>query len=107
MEQKIMSVKDTKAGRYGALICVVREQEALRALQNTVNGPDNNDIAKYPSDFELYELGVFNEETGKIVYTEPRFIINCGALVKNTELDALRQRVTQLTDELEELRKEV
>ena len=40
-----------------------------------MNRPDSKeDMAQHPEDFELYELGSFDDSTGKVEVIEPRLV---------------------------------
>lgn len=61
----LVSVFDKKAGSYGACYCVDNIAVACRSFQNTVKNGDN-DLNRFPEDFELCQVGEFNESTGVI-----------------------------------------
>lgn len=82
MKYPIYSYRDTKVG-FMPPQCDQTEQSAVRGFGFAVNG--NNGIMNYsPADFELYKLGEFDTETGKIDAIMPQFIVN-GASVFNEE----------------------
>lgn len=75
MLQVIVSVKDTAAQAFGRPIFVPTIGVAIRSFRDEINRPDSNeDLAKHPSDFELYELGSFDDSTGQVVVCEPRIV---------------------------------
>jgi hypothetical protein len=40
----------------------------VRSLRDEVNSKDStSDLNRHPSDFELYELGVFDDDSGKLL----------------------------------------
>jgi hypothetical protein len=75
MKQVIISVKDTAAQAFGRPIFVPAIPVALRSFRDEVNRADStDDLARHPSDFELYEIGSFDDATGIIDVIEPRLV---------------------------------
>lgn len=71
----IVSVKDTAAQAFGRPIFVPSTAVAVRSFRDEVNRKDSNeDMAKHPEDFELYELGSFDDSDGVISVNEPRLV---------------------------------
>ena len=72
------AVKDELANRFLSPVLMSNENEAKRQFKSQVN---NIQIWKdNPSDFSLYCLGSFNEETGEIWY-KPEKIIGGRSLI--------------------------
>lgn len=64
MKFTIISVRDIVANVYSTPTYHQSRGSALRAFGNEVNRADEqNQIYKYPGDFELYALGFFDDET--------------------------------------------
>jgi hypothetical protein len=76
MLQVIVSVKDTAAQVFGRPVFVPAVAVAVRSLRDEVNRKDSEqDIARYPDDFELYEIGAFDDSTGIVQVLEmPRMV---------------------------------
>ena len=76
MNQVIVSVKDTAAGAFGRPVFVPAIAVAIRSFRDEVNRKDSTeDLAKHPDDFELYELGTFDDATGIVeVLLQPRMV---------------------------------
>ena len=71
----IVAVKDTAARVFGTPFFVQATAQAVRSLRDEVNSKDStSDINRHPDDFEIYEVGVFDEDTGVITPHEPRLI---------------------------------
>lgn len=68
MIQIVCAVKDLAAGLYGRPIFVARAGAAVRSFTDEVNrsAPDNT-MSAHPSDFELYQIGTFDDERGILV----------------------------------------
>lgn len=75
MHQIIVSVKDTAAQAFGRPVFVPSAAVAIRSFRDEVNRKDStDDLAKHPSDFDLYEIGTFDDSTGIIEVAEPRLL---------------------------------
>lgn len=56
---------------------------AFRSLADVVNGAPNpgDPVVTHPEDFELYRIGLFDEQTGAIVAVEkPVLVCSCADL---------------------------
>jgi len=75
MIQIIVSVKDSAAQAFGRPIFVPSTAVAVRSFRDEINRKDSTeDMAKHPEDFELYELGSFDDSNGVISVIEPRMV---------------------------------
>ena len=75
MNLVIVSVKDSAAQAFGRPIFVPSNAVAIRSFRDEVNRKDStDDLSRHPDDFELYEVGVFDDATGIIEVTEPRLL---------------------------------
>jgi hypothetical protein len=76
MLQVIVSVKDTAAQAFGRPVFVPAIPVAVRSFRDEVNRKDSTeDLARHPDDFELYELGTFDDATGIVQVLEaPRMV---------------------------------
>jgi hypothetical protein len=67
MIQIIVSVKDRAAGAFGRPFFVPSVGLAIRSFSDEVNrSADDNQMNRHPDDFDLYELGTYDDETGII-----------------------------------------
>lgn len=72
---KVLSVKDLAAQSFGRPIFVPAIPLAVRSFTQEVNRSDpQNDMHLHPSDFELYELGDFDDTTGIFAPIAPRLV---------------------------------
>lgn len=72
----VVSVRDRAANAFGRPAFVTAAGAGIRSFQDELNraGADNV-MNQHPDDFDLFELGVFNDETGKFVlFDEPKQI---------------------------------
>lgn len=74
---KLFSIHDSKAEFYMNPMTFKNAGEANRAFETTVNQPESQ-FGLYPSDFTLVEIGVFEDETGRIIPHETPIIL-CNA----------------------------
>lgn len=70
---KVYSVYDEKALVYGLPVCFSTDGLALRSFADLVSNPNSN-VSKYPSDFKLYRIGEFNDNTGEMISCTPVFL---------------------------------
>jgi hypothetical protein len=100
--KKIYSVRDNKVDAYGVPFFVDSDVQALRELHVAVN--DNRiQLSIFPEDFDLYELGSFNEQTGKIdTLVVPKFITGAVSLKKQINMEVK----SELEDKILPARKE-
>ena len=60
---KIFTIHDVKAGIYNKPFYLINEQIAERAAIELLSDP-NTDMAKYPDDYTMCYLGVFDDSKG-------------------------------------------
>lgn len=65
MKALLFSIRDSKAKRYGPPFAKQTRGEAEREFHTIANHAESS-INKYPEDFDLWEVGVIDQETGKI-----------------------------------------
>lgn len=63
---KLFTVRDNKAGTYGQPFALANRNVALRTLSGWVRNPESF-ISQYPDDFELFEVGDFDQMSGKLI----------------------------------------
>lgn len=65
MKLHVMSVKDNAAQTFGRPFFMPSTGVALRSFTDEVNrAAEDNQLYKHPEDFDLYQLGTFDDETG-------------------------------------------
>lgn len=62
---KVFTVYDSKAEAYLQPFFMRSMGEALRGFQEVCNDPQSN-LCKYPGDFTLFEIGSYDEESGRL-----------------------------------------
>lgn len=84
----VCSVRDSALDAFMRPIFVPTAGMAVRSFQDEVKNPDSP-MAKHPEDYALFELGTFDEESGKLVnLPSPRQLVR-GSDVKES-VDARR-----------------
>lgn len=84
MIYNIYALRDQAAQAFLAPVLNTTDQAAIRDLANMVSQHDNSNIAFAPKDFDLYQIGSFDTDTGLVAAASPvRMVCNAGALVKN------------------------
>jgi len=69
----LFAIFDVKMRLFMSPYCGRNVDSALRQFSDMCNNP-NNQLARHPEDFELYEVGTFDDATGIIVVIEPRLV---------------------------------
>lgn len=71
--KKIITVRDRAIEAYGQPFFVRAIGEAIRSFVDETNRTESA-IGAHPEDYELYEIGEFDEDTGTITPNKPRLI---------------------------------
>lgn len=61
----VCCVRDSAAGVFGPAFCVVSRGVAVRGFQQEAKSPDSQ-VSKSPDDFELYLIGHYHDESGRL-----------------------------------------
>lgn len=64
MIQNIYAIKDTKLGAFTNIFIAENNAIALRQFGDVANN-QNTAINKHPDDYELWNVGTWDDETGK------------------------------------------
>lgn len=76
------AIRDIQIGLYNRPYFLVSKGQAIRSFTDECNRPsDDNPMYKHPSDYELFYLGEYDEESGLFVSMNPEFVLS-GAAVK-------------------------
>lgn len=70
MKKSMFSVYDIKAKTYCAPFIATNNAVAIRDFSHAANHPDTP-VSQYPSDYILYKIGDFNDETGELMSSLP------------------------------------
>ena len=83
MNLEYYAIKDTKVAFYNPFL-MHNEAEALRAFTSLVKDK-NSEISKAPGDYELWIVGQWDDQTGLIFSSGPKYITNGIEVNKNAE----------------------
>lgn len=86
MISQMFALYDTKAAVYNKPFPVVNKEVAIRSLSEYLaNGNKQDDVIKHPEDFILYELGAYDDGSGKLTaHNEPIHIARCSEVLLKT-----------------------
>ena len=77
MKMIVCSIKDRAADAFGRPFYVPAVGVAIRSFQDEVNRKsDDSQIYAHPDDFDLFELGVFNDDSGLFeLFEQPKLLM--------------------------------
>lgn len=73
----MIAVFDKKTGLFDPPFVVRRVGEAIREWE-TITKDTNTKFGKHPSDYDLYQVGNFDEETGLVTSQSPHLHLASG-----------------------------
>jgi len=83
MKQIICTVKDRAADAYGRPMFVPSAGVAIRSFSDEINRNNaENQLYNHPDDFDLYELGEFDDNTGLFSLHDQPKLLSLGKQVK-------------------------
>ena len=83
MKLVLCSVKDRAADAYGRPMFVPSTGVAIRSFSDEINRQDaENQLYNHPDDFDLFEFGEFDDNTGRFNLHEEPKLISLGKQVK-------------------------
>jgi hypothetical protein len=83
MKLTLCSVKDRAADAYGRPMFVPSPGVAIRSFSDEINRSDSdNQLYNHPDDFDLYEFGIFDDNTGLFELHEQPKLLTLGKQVK-------------------------
>lgn len=86
MKLTICAVKDRASDAYGRPMFVPSTGVAIRSFTDEVNRKDaDNNLYNHPDDFDLYNLGVFDDSTASFELLLPPEQLAIGKQVKINE----------------------
>lgn len=69
----VLAIRDRAADCFGQPIFVANRGGAIRSFGDEINRKvENNQMNSHPEDFDLYELGTFDDQTGTFESQTPR-----------------------------------
>ena len=86
MKLTLCTVKDRAADAFGRPMFVRSIGEAIRSFSDEVNRKaDDNQLCNHSDDFDLFELGEFDDNTGLMTLHDTPKLVSLGKQVKITE----------------------
>ncbi len=86
MKLVLCSVKDRAADAFGRPMFVPSIGVAIRSFSDEVNRQDpENQLHNHPDDFDLYELGEFDDNSGLFTLHDVPKLVSLGKQVKITK----------------------
>jgi hypothetical protein len=83
MKLVLCSVKDRAADAYARPMFVPSVGVAIRSFSDEINRSDaENQLYNHPDDFDLYEFGEFDDNTGQFNLHESPKLLSLGKQVK-------------------------
>lgn len=85
MKLTLCTVKDRAADAFGRPMFVPSTGIAIRSFSDEINRQaDDNQMYNHSDDFDLYELGEFDDNTGLFILHEQPKLLTLGKQVKTT-----------------------
>lgn len=92
MKLQIYSIYDKKGEVYHPPFYQHNDATAKRQF-NEMCKDKNQPMAHYPEDYQLFRLGVFNDDSGKIEgVNNPTFVCNATSIYSNEEKDKQEEK---------------
>lgn len=86
MKLTLCTVKDRAADAFGRPMFVRSIGEAIRSFSDEINRKaDDNQLFNHSDDFDLFELGEFDDNTGLMTLHDQPKLVSLGKQVKITE----------------------
>lgn len=83
MKMIVVSIKDRAADAFGRPFYVPSVGVAIRSFQDEVNrASEDNQMYQHPDDFDLFDLGSFDDNTGAFTLHESPVLLTLGKQVK-------------------------
>lgn len=87
MKLKVFSVYDEKACAFSSPFNMAHKGQAMRAFQDLIQDGKSM-VSKHPGDFKLYELGEFDDNSGKYVNQAQPVYICIGSEFVEVQVDS-------------------
>lgn len=82
----ICAVRDRAIDSFGQPIYVHTNAQAARMFRDEINR-EGSEMGAHPEDFDLYEIGSYNEETAKLEALSTPRLISIGKDQKKTPIE--------------------
>ncbi len=86
MKMLVCTIRDRAAEAYGRPYFLPSSGVAIRSFQDEINRQaTDNQLYQHPDDFDLHELGVFDDFDGKFTLHEVPKLLALGKQLKNRD----------------------
>lgn len=77
---RLYAIRDVKAGAYTMVFGFANDGVSVRAVKDEMMTPGSM-FEKHPGDFQLYCVGLYDQDTGAITgLDKPEFVVELAAL---------------------------
>lgn len=83
MRYKVLCIRDRAADCYSVPNFVLSIGAAIRGFADEINKKDQTPLCQHPEDFDLYELGEFDDADGLFYANSPRQVAIGKDLVRS------------------------
>lgn len=81
MKLSMFCVYDKKVCVFDPPVTFRNEEEVIRYLRRMLRGPGDSTVKSFPEDYEMYEVGSYDDSDGSIVPLSPvRFVCRLDGL---------------------------
>jgi len=78
---KVYSLLDRKVREFGQLVLARNDEEIRRIVLDSVPG-SNTVMSKHPEDFDVFCVGEFDENSGRLTVADAKLVVNVGQLLE-------------------------
>lgn len=83
MIQNVYAILDMKGQIFGPPHTIDCDANAIRSIDQMVNDPNaKTNVGLYPEDHQLYCIGSYDFDTGRVKSVEPRLVVHAISLKK-------------------------
>lgn len=91
MKTRVFAIRDEKAEAFMAPFVMPAVGLALRAFSDLVNDAGSS-VGKHPSDYQLYQIGEFDDSSGLLVASNTPVLLANGGEMRVGEATVLGMR---------------
>ena len=81
MIHQLIAVYDFKSAAYARPVAVPADGAAIRSFQDAVNDKSTA-YAKHPEDYQLFNIGTYDDITGEIISKKPALLTQASSLLQ-------------------------
>lgn len=85
MKFMMVAIKDRSVEAYTSIQAVRAPGQAIRQFMDAINNTESGPMAQHPDDFDLYNVGEFNDETGELTPCTPVKLADGKTIAMNKE----------------------